>query len=195
MIVRDQFDRIFTMTKTRREPLGILRITANIIGVEEGLMEIVRTKIITSRNVAEVVNHVVNKRRKLLSFDYCDILQAEYELGISARRPPQPPTEEEIDIDVFPEHEWYHCYTDAPSIAAMNVAMVTIRRLQSVYNECWTFSIKLNEPAEIVLPPAPLDKPWQNPDLTEAQIDELKKALPKCAIASNPTNKGYEESK
>ena len=26
-----------------------------------------------------------------------------------------------------------------------------------------------------------------NPDLTKAQIDELKKALPKCAIASNPT--------
>jgi len=36
---------------------------------------------------------------------------------------------------------------------------------------------------------------YKNPDLTKAQIDELKKALPKCAIASNPTNKGYEESK
>ena len=36
---------------------------------------------------------------------------------------------------------------------------------------------------------------YKNPDLTKAQIDELKKALPKCVIASNPTNKGYEESK
>ena len=26
-----------------------------------------------------------------------------------------------------------------------------------------------------------------NPDLTKAQIDELKKALPKCKISSNPT--------
>ena len=26
-----------------------------------------------------------------------------------------------------------------------------------------------------------------NPDLTKAQIDELKKALPKCYIYSNPT--------
>jgi hypothetical protein len=26
-----------------------------------------------------------------------------------------------------------------------------------------------------------------NPDLTKAQIDELKKALPKCKILSNPT--------
>jgi Leucine-rich repeat (LRR) protein len=26
-----------------------------------------------------------------------------------------------------------------------------------------------------------------NPDLTKAQIDELKKALPKCDISSNPT--------
>jgi len=26
-----------------------------------------------------------------------------------------------------------------------------------------------------------------NPDLTKAQIDELKKALPKCKIYSNPT--------
>ena len=26
-----------------------------------------------------------------------------------------------------------------------------------------------------------------NPDLTKAQIDELKKALPKCFIYSNPT--------
>jgi len=26
-----------------------------------------------------------------------------------------------------------------------------------------------------------------NPALTKAQIDELKKALPKCAIKSNPT--------
>ena len=26
-----------------------------------------------------------------------------------------------------------------------------------------------------------------NPDLTKAQIDELKKALPKCQISSNPT--------
>ena len=26
-----------------------------------------------------------------------------------------------------------------------------------------------------------------NPDLTKAQIDELKKALPKCDIRSNPT--------
>ncbi len=26
-----------------------------------------------------------------------------------------------------------------------------------------------------------------NPDLTEAQIDELQKALPKCKIHSNPT--------
>ena len=27
----------------------------------------------------------------------------------------------------------------------------------------------------------------ENPDLTEAQIDELQKALPKCEIDSNPT--------
>jgi len=26
-----------------------------------------------------------------------------------------------------------------------------------------------------------------NPDLTKAQIDELKMALPKCKISSNPT--------
>jgi len=26
-----------------------------------------------------------------------------------------------------------------------------------------------------------------NPDLTKAQIDELKEALPKCNIISNPT--------
>ncbi len=26
----------------------------------------------------------------------------------------------------------------------------------------------------------------ENPDLTKAQIDELKKALPKCRIESNP---------
>ena len=26
-----------------------------------------------------------------------------------------------------------------------------------------------------------------NPDLTKAQIDQLKKALPKCEIRSNPT--------
>jgi hypothetical protein len=26
-----------------------------------------------------------------------------------------------------------------------------------------------------------------NPDLTEAQIDQLQKALPKCSIYSNPT--------
>ncbi len=33
-----------------------------------------------------------------------------------------------------------------------------------------------------------LESLWlrDNPDLTKAQIDELKKALPKCAIVSNP---------
>ena len=29
---------------------------------------------------------------------------------------------------------------------------------------------------------------FNNPDLTKAQIDELKKALPQCNIHSNPTN-------